>query len=155
MEKKIRLENEKKLWIVDLKGNAYTVISGSLNGSTKREGHTVFSSRKQWTDEQAALNKVAHLVKAKMNAGFLPKDKGGKDTTADVEKFISEVNAALVSTEKIERLGKAFNRAKEAAAKAAVRLDKIRARAKKAEERYNALAEKRDTAKSKLDAVSK
>ncbi len=135
MDAKIRMENEKRLWIVTLKGAEYTIVSGSLSGTAKREGHKVMSARKKWTVEQEALNKVARMVQSKINAGFVAKDKAGNDKSEDVEKFLASVKAELVSTDKVDRIKKQYAKAMES-------YNKAKANMNKKIEKINALAEK-------------
>ena len=139
VEAKIRLENEKRLWIVNLKGSEYTIVSGSLSGTAKREGHKVLTARKKWTVEQEALNKVARMVKSKMEHGFVAKDKAGNDKTADVEKFLASVKMELVSTDKVERIKKQYEKATAAYNKAKANADKKEAKMKDIKAKMDAI----------------
>jgi hypothetical protein len=129
-ETKIRLENDKRLWIVNLKGAEYTIVSGSLSGTAKREGHKVLTAREKWTVEQEALNKVARMVKSKIKHGFVAKDKAGNDKMAEVEKFLASVKLELVSTDNVERIKKQYAKAEAAYQKAKANADKKEAKMK-------------------------
>lgn len=134
MKTKIRLENDKKIFIVDLNESEYTVISGQKSGTMKKEGHKVLTARKKWTTEQETLHTVSRIVNAKLARGFAATDKSGNPTPEVIENFMAEVKAQLTNTEKVERLQKMLERAKGIAERAQKQAEKATvAAAKKAE----------------------
>lgn len=88
-EVKIRLENEKRLYVVDLKGDTFKIVSGSLKGTVTSEEHRMLDGRQGRSAEQEALMKVGKLVEAKLKLGYEVK-KG------DVETLRKEVEALSI-----------------------------------------------------------
>ena len=106
---RVRLENGKRLVVVEVKDETYKVLAGSLKGVVKGEGHVVLEGYDGRTDEQECALRASKIIAAKIKAGYVPVDKEGGAHASSAKaleawlKLVEPLSAKAPKTSKLEK----------------------------------------------------